>query len=695
MKQALVSGLVVCLVLAACGGQDTPDPTIVARAVESTLAAQSTQPPTSTGTPIPSATLAPPPTETPSATATPSAAPTPSPTAIPTATPTAAPTVQVPDEWIEYEGLDGLFTLMHPPAWNLIGQDKGSVSFMIPGLAVAGVQVDEKFLSDVAGEDDETIIAYLVEAQKWATPADKVFELLDKGTWNERGYFISFSTIDEGTGYTSYLRKIFLLIEPEGAVKGTLLRVGGEIKEEEVQTMDTVLSTVEVGEPSFQVISPTSAAEPTRPPTPTPSQAAVPVSVPGSLRANPVPFGVKAQVTRYGGKGVFEVAVVDVIRGERATQMMLDANMFNGVPEDPALEWMLVRMKGKCVQAAPEFGTSFGASWDMRIYADQRRVGQPLGGIPPEPELHGVYFAGADIDGWVEFFVYKDDPRPLLFVEENWLDLKEGTWFALSSSIVSTGAPYALVGNSAINVREGPGTVYPIVGTATAGSSFQIIGRNEASDWWHVCCIGDRTGWVAGTIVTMQGDRSHVPVAGDIPEPPAAVRSDVQGAQPSESASTRLADSLADFTGYQGRGSWWFLYSVGSNNFEWREMKGGGDQPDCYRCDLPDTIICADFARPSFSGDVALQYKSEVGGTVKIEVELDLRNTVDNRGVNVYLYRHLQQLRAYRLTVANTQVVDSIVQDVTEGEFFFLVFRANNGDERDEVEFRMRVSSFQ
>ena len=156
-----------------------------------------------------------------------------------------------------------------------------------------------------------------------------------------------------------------------------------------------------------------------------------------------------------------------------------------------------------------------------------------------------------------------------------------------------------------------------------------------------------------------------------------------------------IADSLADFTGYQGRNSWWFLYSVGRNNFEWREMRGGGNNPDCYRTDQPDTIICPDFARPGFSGDVALQYKSEVGGTIKIEVNLNLRNPANNRGVNVYLYRHLQQLRAYTLTASNTKLEDSIVQNVAEGEFFFLVFRANNGDDRDEVGFKMRVSSLQ
>lgn len=56
--------------------------------------------------------------------------------------------------------------------------------------------------------------------------------------------------------------------------------------------------------------------------------------------------------------------------------------------------------------------------------------------------------------------------------------------------------------NSLINVREGPGTSYGIIGTAEAGNRFLISGKNAAGDWWQIVDSGNRTGWVYGPLVT-------------------------------------------------------------------------------------------------------------------------------------------------------------------------------------------------
>ena len=56
--------------------------------------------------------------------------------------------------------------------------------------------------------------------------------------------------------------------------------------------------------------------------------------------------------------------------------------------------------------------------------------------------------------------------------------------------------------NTRINVREGPGTNYAILGTAPPGERFVITGKSPgAGDWWQID-IGDRTGWVYGPLVT-------------------------------------------------------------------------------------------------------------------------------------------------------------------------------------------------
>ncbi len=56
--------------------------------------------------------------------------------------------------------------------------------------------------------------------------------------------------------------------------------------------------------------------------------------------------------------------------------------------------------------------------------------------------------------------------------------------------------------NTRINVREGPGTNYAVLGTAPPGERFAITGKSPgAGDWWQID-IGDRTGWVYGPLVT-------------------------------------------------------------------------------------------------------------------------------------------------------------------------------------------------
>lgn len=151
----------------------------------------------------------------------------------------------------------------------------------------------------------------------------------------------------------------------------------------------------------------------------------------GASRGNPVPLGQTATVTKYGGEGVCELAVTRVVRGAQAEQMMNDANMFNGVPEDDNLEWMLVYFKGSC-PTAPEDGLAINMGMmDIQVVANKRSVPQPLGGgVPPEPSIDGIYYAGAELEGWASFFVEKSEPMPLLLIKDSFLE-NTGVWFAL------------------------------------------------------------------------------------------------------------------------------------------------------------------------------------------------------------------------------------------------------------------------
>jgi hypothetical protein len=71
-----------------------------------------------------------------------------------------------------------------------------------------------------------------------------------------------------------------------------------------------------------------------------------------------------------------------------------------------------------------------------------------------------------------------------------------------------TPVPYVEVLNQNVNVRQGPSLAYPIVGQATAGDLYDIIGRNEASTWWKVCCYDGQEVWIFATRATTCGGGS-------------------------------------------------------------------------------------------------------------------------------------------------------------------------------------------
>ena len=59
-----------------------------------------------------------------------------------------------------------------------------------------------------------------------------------------------------------------------------------------------------------------------------------------------------------------------------------------------------------------------------------------------------------------------------------------------------------------INVREGPGTNYPVVSRFDPGDEAKLTGRNEDSSWWQVTLADNETteavGWVFGELITLE-----------------------------------------------------------------------------------------------------------------------------------------------------------------------------------------------
>jgi len=76
-----------------------------------------------------------------------------------------------------------------------------------------------------------------------------------------------------------------------------------------------------------------------------------------------------------------------------------------------------------------------------------------------------------------------------------------------------------VVASTTVNVRAGPGTNYPVIGSLSPDEPVSVVGRNEAGTWWQVQLPGGSTGWVAASVVEATAV-AGVPVA-PAPPPPA------------------------------------------------------------------------------------------------------------------------------------------------------------------------------
>ncbi len=84
----------------------------------------------------------------------------------------------------------------------------------------------------------------------------------------------------------------------------------------------------------------------------------------------------------------------------------------------------------------------------------------------------------------------------------------------------ATPAPIVIVPGEPVRARSGPGVTYDQVTELAAGTQLAIVGKNDAGDWWQVCCVGEQPVWVLGELVDEQGSLDAIAVAADIPPAP-------------------------------------------------------------------------------------------------------------------------------------------------------------------------------
>ncbi len=84
-----------------------------------------------------------------------------------------------------------------------------------------------------------------------------------------------------------------------------------------------------------------------------------------------------------------------------------------------------------------------------------------------------------------------------------------------------TPPPYpVVVTNEAINLRSGPGTIYPRVGKTQPGLVYRIMGKNKQGSWWEIEMPGGKKAWISAKYSNASGNLNQVALEKEIPKPP-------------------------------------------------------------------------------------------------------------------------------------------------------------------------------
>lgn len=77
--------------------------------------------------------------------------------------------------------------------------------------------------------------------------------------------------------------------------------------------------------------------------------------------------------------------------------------------------------------------------------------------------------------------------------------------------------PQAIVTGDSINLRGGPGTLYPVVGQVDKGATLPVISRTQDGAWLEVVPAGGKSGWVSAKLVALNVLAEELPIAKAIP----------------------------------------------------------------------------------------------------------------------------------------------------------------------------------
>ncbi len=181
---------------------------------------------------------------------------------------------------------------------------------------------------------------------------------------------------------------------------------------------------------------------------------------------------------------------------------------------DAMIDWIATGKTGHLVtvEAFRSDGSSLGLS-DARIQVTDRPTAQlPSGsiqtslpaapGAPADSALSGQTPAPGQTSG-----ALPKSPTQMIVTPP-------------PTNTTASGQPAVRVNTPTLNVRQGPGTNYPVVGVLSQGDQVPLVGRNADSSWWAVA-YGSGTAWVFAGLTTTEGSTERLPLVAAPPPPPA------------------------------------------------------------------------------------------------------------------------------------------------------------------------------
>ena len=185
----------------------------------------------------------------------------------------------------------------------------------------------------------------------------------------------------------------------------------------------------------------------------------------------------------------------------------------------------------------------------------------------------------------------------------------EGLARPVGAPPAQTSSAVAIPKYDSVNIRSGPSTNFPVVGTMQLAQACPILGRDTSTGWWLVGCTGLPAGWVSYEVVSVVGDTSSVPLysvgGGAIVAPPEPQAP----AQPS----TFSGWKVSYFANKDLNGVPVLVQDVQNINFDWGYGSPGPSVPvDYFSARFERTLNLA-------AGNYLLQLRMDDGARVFVD----------------------------------------------------------------------------